>query len=261
MRFGMPTMVECASLQDCCALCRELQLDFVEINMSFPQYQPEKLPAELLRKMGREYGVGFTVHMDESMNPFDFNARIAKAYTENALEVIDLARETGIDRLNLHLMRGIYVTLPGKRIFLNSVYQEEYLDRVRAFRDVCGQALRGSDTLIVMENVDEGLEDFHRPAVEELLRSPHFGLTLDVGHARMTQDKDIPFYDAHEGRLKHMHLHNATKGPHMPLDEGSIDILDCLNRARRTDSSVVLEVKTIEGLRRSVRWLRANWEG
>lgn len=258
MEFGMPTLVECRDLEECCALGRELGLQFVEFNMSFPQYQLERLSADFLRRLTRAYGLYFTVHMDESMNPFDFNRRIAEAYTREMLDVIALAREAGIPRLNLHLMRGVYVTLPGRRIFLYDVYREEYLRQVRAFAETCERALAGSDTLICMENVDEGLEDFHRAAADCLLEQPHFALTLDVGHACMTGDKDIPFYDAHESRLRHMHLHNATTGPHMPLDEGRIDVEACLCRAERTGSTVVVEVKTIEGLRRSAEWLHAR---
>lgn len=32
MQFGMPTLVETKSLEDCAALCRELQLSFIELN-------------------------------------------------------------------------------------------------------------------------------------------------------------------------------------------------------------------------------------
>lgn len=258
MDFGMPTLVECRDLEECCALCGELGLRFVEINMSFPQYQLERIGAQRLRRLSQEYGVYFTIHMDESMNPFDFNARIAEAYTREMLDVIALAREVGIPRLNLHLMRGVYVTLPGRRIYLYEVYRDEYLKKVDSFARTCARALEGSEPLVCLENTDFGLDGFHADALSCLLQQPCFGLTLDVGHAYMTDNKDLPFYDAWESRLRHMHLHNATSGPHMPLDQGHIDITACLARAERTHSTVVVEVKTIEGLRRSAQWLKAR---
>lgn len=258
MEFGMPTLVECAGLAECCALCRELGLQFVEINMSFPAYQLEKIGAEYLKALRREYGVYFTIHLDEEMNPFDFNTRIAAAYTQETLEVIELAREVGIPRLNLHLQRGVYVTLPGKRIYLCEVYGQEYLRAVHAYAQVCAKVLQGGGTLICMENTDYGLESFHREALGCLLAEDCFGLTLDVGHAFMGRNRDLPYYDAHADRLRHMHLHNAAEGPHLPLDEGKIDIPAALSRAERTNATVVVEVKTIEGLRRSVDWLKAR---
>ena len=43
MQFGMPTLIENDTLADNIALCRELGLSFVELNMNFPEDQVEKL--------------------------------------------------------------------------------------------------------------------------------------------------------------------------------------------------------------------------
>ena len=37
--LGMPTLTELPELEDCAALCRELGLQFLELNMDLPQYQ------------------------------------------------------------------------------------------------------------------------------------------------------------------------------------------------------------------------------
>lgn len=37
--YGMPTLIECDSLDKTIKLCKELKLDFIEINMNLPQYQ------------------------------------------------------------------------------------------------------------------------------------------------------------------------------------------------------------------------------
>ena len=37
--YGMPTLIECDSLDETIKLCNELKLDFIEINMNLPQYQ------------------------------------------------------------------------------------------------------------------------------------------------------------------------------------------------------------------------------
>ena len=39
MDFGMPTLIEIKSLEACAALCKELDLRFVELNMNLPEYQ------------------------------------------------------------------------------------------------------------------------------------------------------------------------------------------------------------------------------
>ena len=43
MQFGMPTLIENKTLGDNVELCRELGLQFIELNMNFPEYQIDKL--------------------------------------------------------------------------------------------------------------------------------------------------------------------------------------------------------------------------
>lgn len=66
--FGMPTLIEIPDLEQSAALCRRLGLKFMEINMSFPQYQPECLDADRLLELKEKYGIYFTVHIDESLD-------------------------------------------------------------------------------------------------------------------------------------------------------------------------------------------------
>lgn len=41
IKFGMPTLIELSTISDCVKLCKELNLDFIELNMNMPQYQVE----------------------------------------------------------------------------------------------------------------------------------------------------------------------------------------------------------------------------
>ena len=43
MQFGMPTLIENRTLQDNIDLCKNLGLQFIELNMNFPEYQVDKL--------------------------------------------------------------------------------------------------------------------------------------------------------------------------------------------------------------------------
>lgn len=52
MQFGMPTLIEIKSIGSCAALCSELGLAFVEMNMCLPEYQAEKLDIEQLADIG-----------------------------------------------------------------------------------------------------------------------------------------------------------------------------------------------------------------
>ena len=43
MQFGMPTLIENRTLAENISLCKELGLNFIELNMNFPEYQIDKL--------------------------------------------------------------------------------------------------------------------------------------------------------------------------------------------------------------------------
>ena len=56
MNYGMPTLIELPDMEDCAALCKELELQFIEFNMNLPQYQPDTLDEAKLERIARESG-------------------------------------------------------------------------------------------------------------------------------------------------------------------------------------------------------------
>ena len=255
MDFGMPFLLENNSIADAAALAASLGLDFVELNMSFPICQRERMPADDLLALQRKYGIYFTFHLDEEMAPCTFSAPVRAAWQQVAREAIALARQIGAPSVNLHWPRGVYVTLPEKIDFLFNRYRQEYLEHTLRFRDLC-QEVSGGDVNVCVENTG-GWAPFQQEAVDLLLEAPAFGLTLDVGHNCRAGYADAPYYARHRDRLRHMHLHDATPAQdHMPLGRGSLDIAALLARAGRTHARVVVEVKTAVALEESVDYLR-----
>lgn len=51
MQFGMPTLVENRSFEDNVILCKELGLNFIELNMNFPEYQIDNIQKRLAKMM------------------------------------------------------------------------------------------------------------------------------------------------------------------------------------------------------------------
>ena len=253
--FGMPTLIEVPDLEAGAALCRKLGLKFMEINMSFPQYQPEKLDADKLLRLREKYGVYFTVHIDESMDPCSVNPGIAGVYLDTALKTVELAKKAGIPALNMHLLRGIYVTLPDRRTYVYAENMDFYLSKMREFRDKVTEAVGDSGIKLLVENTDGFDLPFLSAAVDLLLESPAFGLTLDVGHDHAIKNKDLPFVLARKERLHHMHLHDGLgANVHLALGDGEIDKDSFLALAKERRCRVVLETKTVAALRRSVAW-------
>jgi sugar phosphate isomerase/epimerase len=81
MQFGMQPLIEINSTEACAALCRELELDFIELNMNLPEYQVDTLDVVELRRIATQYDIFYTIHLDENLNPCDFNNKVAAAYT------------------------------------------------------------------------------------------------------------------------------------------------------------------------------------
>lgn len=254
--FGMPTLIELPELEDCARLCRELGLQFVELNMNLPPYQPGRMRSGDLREIARRYGVYYTLHLDENLNVSDFNPRVAEAWMETVMEAVGLAKELRIPILNMHLSRGVYFVMPEKKVFLFDVYREEYLKSMAAFREKCEHAVGGADMKICVENTN-GYTDFQIEALDILLESPVFALTYDIGHDYGVNGQDGPVILGRKEKLLHFHFHDA-KGEkiHLPLGGGEMDLEEKLRLAQSGYSRIVLETKTIAGLRQSAEWMR-----
>ena len=260
MELGMPTLIELPELADCAELCRELGLQFIELNMNLPQYQTDRIRPAQFREIAERYGVAYTLHLDENMDVSAFNPYVAEAYSRTVMEAIALAKELHIPVLNMHLPRGVYFAMPEKKIFLFNVYLEQYLENMAAFRDRCGEAIGGDDVKICVENTG-GYTDFQIQALDLLLESPAFALTYDIGHDHGIGGTDGPIILQREERLVHFHFHDV-KGSrlHLPLGSGEIDIEKHFRLAEARKGRIVLETKTVQGLRQSAEWFRQQFQ-
>jgi sugar phosphate isomerase/epimerase len=263
MVFGMPTLIETKSPADCAALCRELGLDFVELNMNFPQYQTDGIDVDEFAETAEKYGIFYTVHLDENLNPCDFNRRVAAAYTDAVLRTVGLAKRLSVPLLNMHLPVGVYFTLPNGKAFLFGEYEDEYLKKLTEFRDACAAAIGGSDIKICVENTG-GYDraPFLKKGLDLLLESPVFGLTFDIGHNYGVGGGDETIVAARRDRLNHMHVHDVcNKRDHLALGTGDLNLTRYLELAKERNCRCVIETKTIESLRQSVEWLNENFFG
>ncbi len=256
MQFGMPTLIETKGPEECAALCRELGLDFIELNMNLPQYQIDNLDTTKLLKTAADAGIYYTIHLDENFNVCDFNRQIADAYLRTALQTIALARELAAPIINMHLSKGVYFTMPDRRIYLFNEYMDIYLDGLCAFRDRADKLIVGSGMRICVENAGGYDMDFLQKGLSLLLESPAFGLTYDWGHDHSVCGCDEKIIMQHEHRLCHMHAHDAVgRKNHLVLGTGEIDLDKCFKLAAKHDCRVVLETKTVEGLKQSVGYI------
>jgi sugar phosphate isomerase/epimerase len=259
MQFGMPTLIENKNLEDTAMLCKELGLDFIELNMNLPQYQIEYLENtdEFLR-IAKQFGIYYTIHLDENLNLCDFNRAVSAAYFDTVKRVIAVAKRLFVPVINMHMNKGVYFTLPDQRIYLFEKYNEHYRSDIERFHKLCNEAIGASDIKIAIENTD-GYQDYEKDAIEYLLRSEVFSLTWDIGHSHSVADVDEPFLLKHEDKLGHFHIHDAVGSKnHLTLGTGEINLRERLRIAEKHGCRCVIETKTIEALKESVKYIISN---
>ena len=270
MQYGMPALIENRSLEENAVLCRDLGLDFVELNMNFPEYQSEQLEkADELIKIGEKAGIYYTIHLDENLDIANFNRLISEAWLETVRRTIKAAKDLVPLRdrfgdksqpmiLNMHMNHGIHITLPDRKIDMYGRDPELYMRSFSAFRSLCEEWIGESDIMISVENTD-GFRPYEKKAIEHLLESKRFAQCWDIGHSKATGETDVPFILKHRERILHFHIHDGTQTPprdHLPLGDGGIDIAERLKLAASRNARCVLETKTASALKRSVQWLR-----
>lgn len=252
MDFGMPYLLEMHSIEECCALAKELGLQFVELNANFPDCLLEKLDPAKLHQLSCKYDLFFTLHIEEEFNPFTFNTTVRNAWLKSCRHALSIAAALPMPIVNMHFPKGDFITLPDRRVCLYDYYSEDFKAALDAFRAMCEETLSGTSTRIAIENTN-GWKAHEQRAIAYLLESPVFGLTLDIGHSHGTGDVDEPFFLRHDDRLIHMHGHDGLgRKNHLALGDGEINLRERFAWAKRRNARIVLETKTIEALRKSV---------
>jgi len=256
MQFGMPTLIENNDLEESALICKELGLDFIELNMNLPQYQIENLEeTDKFLKIAQQYGIFYTIHLDENLNFCDFNRAVTKAYSDTVIRTIHVAKKLRVPILNMHMNKGVYFTLPDKKIYLFDKYNTNYRSDVEGFKELCREAVGDADLKISIENT-EGYLEYEKMAVEHLLHSDVFSLTWDIGHSHTVNNIDEPFILQHADKLKHFHIHDAVRSRnHLTLGQGEINLKERLTIAKEYGCRCVIETKTIEALIDSVKYL------
>lgn len=272
MQFGMPTLIENKTLEENLALCRRLSLNFVELNMNFPEYQLSCLEnTEPLITAAEKYGVYYTIHLDENLNPADFNPLVSDAYFETVRRTIEAAKRLVPLKnrfgdaaqpltLNMHMHHGVVITLPNRKTALYARDFDTYMAKMQSFFKACEAWIDGADIRISIENTDT-FRDYEKNAIECALKSPCFSLTWDIGHSKACGETDMPFILEHEAHLSHFHIHDGTEKPpknHLALGTGEIDLKARLTLAKSRNARSVLETKTVAALTDSVNWLKTH---
>ena len=272
IEFGMPTLIENRTLEDNIALCRELSLSFIELNMNFLEYQIDRIgDTDYFYRKADEAGIYYTIHLDENLNVADCNPLVRDAYLKTVQRTVEAAghfvalkdKYGNKDKsltINMHMNHGVYITLPDKKVYMYERDFDTYMAAIDSFVQCCEEWIGDSDIKIAIENTD-GFTGYEKKAIRRMLLSDCFVLTWDIGHSKGTGEKDVPFILDNKDKLRHFHIHDGAQNPprnHLALGDGEIALSERLRTASECNARCVLETKTKEALKQSVRWLLEN---
>lgn len=262
MRYGIPSLMEFCDVESHAAFAAANGFGFLELNMTYPWFGTDKLKKDSLRSVAEKYGIGYTLHLHDQLNPLDFCPEIRSASLEVIRKALDLAAALRLPRITMHLLPGMYSAVNGTKVYLNERCLDRYLSLADAFREEVASLLSGTGTLFCIENTG-GFKDFQHKAIDRLLVSPCFGLTFDIGHNAKAGNADEDFMLGRSERLKHFHIHDCdASSNHLALGEGTLDLEKYLRLAKSLEASVLLEVKESGALLKSREMLKelGMWE-
>jgi len=258
LRLGMPTLIEMPELEATIDLCKELKLDFVELNMNMPEFCPESLPSSELERVAWDEGIYFTVHMPDDTDLASFHDPIREGHVARFGETARWAADAGAKLINLHLSPGIFFTLPDRKVWIYERYYDKFVGNLREAYGKVIEYASEYGLLVCTENVCNFNLSFVAKAIDDLCQTKGFNLTWDVGHDAKVDFQEMPVLLRHADRIKHVHLHDYNgKSDHQVPLTGKIDIRERLRFAVEHDCSVLIETKTVESLRESVKVVKS----
>ncbi len=253
MMLGMPALVECKSLNQLIELCMKLGLDFIELNMNLPYNFIQNLNPNQLKKITKESGIKFTMHMPDEADLGSFYESVRTGYVELFSDTIYWAKEAGIKLLNMHIIEGAKMTLPDKKIYIYENYSEEFKDNfIKSIKALSIKAQK-SNVILAIENSSNFGKKFIQDTLDEALTYPKIKLTWDTGHDAVSNFKDKLYLMDNREHIAHMHLHDVKgSNDHQVLFTGSLNIDGLLTFAKSMNNMILIEVKTEEALIKSI---------
>lgn len=256
-KIGMPALVECDSLTELVHLCLELKLDFIELNMNMPYNFIENIDPKRLREISEERNIEFTMHMPDEADLGTFYESVRKGFVELFLDTLDWSYKAGVKLLNIHIIEGAKMTLPDEKIYMYDKYSEEYTEKFIRSIETLSEKAKEYDVTIAIENSHNFGKVYIQKALDNALLYPNVELTWDTGHDAISDFTDKEYLMRNIDKIAHMHFHDAKgKNDHQIPFDGDLNIEELIEFAKEQDIRMLIEVKSIDALKKSVKVLR-----
>lgn len=212
MKFGMPTLLEFKSIEENVSFAKNLNLDFIELNMDLPYCK--------INKNLKNYDIEFTIHISENYDFFTFDKNLRNFYINELKKIIINGKKYNIKKYNIHLNKGIYFSLPDKKTFINDEFFDEY---IKIVKEICKTLNSLAKKYNIEINFENTIINFAiKKAIEIINSNDYLGFTLDIGHNE--KDNNIALESFKQNKIRHIHIHDYDgKNDHLEIGSGIID--------------------------------------
>lgn len=255
VRYGMPVLMEFDNVLDNIHVAKELGFDFLELNINMMYCTPSDKFRNDLLSYKKEYDIDFTLHYFDTLD-ISSNSKHYRNYLYTEFSEIGKHLEGIVEKIVLHLEPGAYMTI---RSVKNYVYatDPDYVPRTLNTLKTIREILHTFGISVVCENVPI------QPFMEDLYKTLNehgFMFCYDIGHNVIYNDY---LYESFRSKynlfVSHMHMHNVyNKKDHQELSKGEILIPKYVEYAKENKIDVVIEVKDLENLKKSVDFLKSR---
>lgn len=256
MKIGMPALVEYTSLTQLVNLCLELKLNFIELNMNLPYNFIENINPIELKNITKETNIEFTMHMPDEADLGTFYNSVREGYVKLFSDTFDWAIESGVKLLNMHIIEGAKMTLPDRKVYMYEEYCDEYINNFTKSIDFLSKKAKKFNIILAIENSSNFDKSYIQKTLNKAIKLPNVKLTWDVGHDAVSKFTDSLYLMQHKDDIAHMHIHDVKgKKDHQVLFEGDLNISELIKFAETKNIPVLIEVKTVESLKKSIKKL------
>jgi len=252
VKFGMPTLMELDTIKQNLDLAKKLKLDFLELNINMNYCYPTPECRTELLKLKEEYQIDLSLHYYDTVDVSSQNKNYREFLYKDIRELASNLNGV-IDRMIVHIEPGAFMTIHSEKRYVykfDKGYEKRTVDTLKKVKAI----LNEFNILLMLENVP-----IH-PFMENLYKSlgeNDFTFCWDIGHDLIYNNKLFSsFKEKYNLQVGHMHMHNVDNlKDHQELQKGQLDIPKYIEFAHKNNLNVVIEVKDIDNLTKSVNYI------
>ena len=261
MKLGMPQLFEFDNIEDNLKLAKELNLDFIELNLNFG-YCRKEMEAKTVADLLKKYNIKATLHFYDEAD-FGTYQEVAEAYLIHMERYCALG-EGYIRSMNIHAIPGPVCTVSGVK---NYIYEKDYADYISRLLKNLKKAEEICNKHGIMMTIEqtEGLVPYMERTYKDMCDN-NFKFCIDVGHVNVSSGKFYDWCDKYPLHFYESHFHDGDgKRCHLALGTGTMDKVYAYNLVKKHDEYakahgeemwVNLEVKCSDDLKTSVPYFR-----